>query len=605
MEGGRELILDDLCRLYDLKVKTGDVPPIGWSRQKIGWEFVIDNEGELVSVIPQGGKSGTYKYMYVPEHIGKTSGDKVYFLCDSAAILLGVGKEKYLREHQLSFEAHASFLSEVDDPAAEAVCKFLSHSREDESAADCGDSPDALAVFRLLGDEKLVHERSALMAKWNTDRTLWKGSPSGNGSNEGSCDVQMIQCSVTGRISRPAMNFRCLQGYPGTKGNGPSLVSFNKEAFCSYGNKVKDRTRNSSMTAEAAFKVGAALEYVSFEGGHFVDSGKDRLVFWTDSESPFDLNEIALFLGLDDFENRTLGEDVTLLGELHESLAAIRNGRPHDGVDASTRYYLMCITPNESRLSIRFYETSTLGDLDRHLAQYLRDTELVDLWKGCASLKPQPIRMYIRQTAALSKSDNVPETLVASTLRAMLRGEPFPHALYQQLIERMRVDKGYNSRNGKKREAMHLRVPMLKACLLRWARLQHDETTERSLTVTLNEDNDNRGYVLGRLFAALEKAQRDALGRNVNATIRDRYIGSASTTPARVFPQLLKLAQHHISKAEYGGAERAIESIMSKIDGVEGFPATLSLSEQGQFYIGYYQQKAAFWTKKDAMREEN
>ena len=121
-----------------------------------------------------------------------------------------------------------------------------------------------------------------------------------------------------------------------------------------------------------------------------------------------------------------MGEDVTLLGELHESFAAIRNGRPHDGVDASTRYYLMCITPNESRLSIRFYETSTLGDLDRNLAQYLRDTELVDLWKGCASLKPQPIRMYIRQTAALSKSDNVPETLVASTLRAMLRGEPFP-----------------------------------------------------------------------------------------------------------------------------------------------------------------------------------
>ena len=169
----------------------------------------------------------------------------------------------------------------------------------------------------------------------------------------------------------------------------------------------------------------------------------------------------------------------------------------------------------------------------------------------------------------------------------------------------MRVDKGYNSRNGKKREAMHLRVPMLKACLLRWARLQHDETTERSLTVALNKDNDNKGYVLGRLFAALEKAQRDALGQNINATIRDRYIGSASTTPARVFPQLLKLAQHHISKSEYGGAERAIESIMSKIDGEEGFPATLSLSEQGQFYIGYYQQKAAFKTNKNAVKEEN
>ena len=124
--------------------------------------------------------------------------------------------------------------------------------------------------------------------------------------------------------------------------------------------------------------------------------------------------------------------------------------------------------------------------------------------------------------------------------------------------------------------------------------------------MSLNEDNGNRGYVLGRLFAALEKAQQDALGQQINATIRDRYIGSASATPARVFPQLLKLTQHHISKAEYGGrTERAIESIMSKIDSSEGFPATLSLSEQGQFYIGYYHQKAAFYAKKDAQKEEN
>ncbi len=340
---------------------------------------------------------------------------------------------------------------------------------------------------------------------------------------------------------------------------------------------------------------------------HYITLGIDRLLFWTDEEAASELNDIALFLKIDDNgAANASNEDQTLLDELHERLAAIKNGLSHGGIDASTRYYLMCVSPNIARLSVRFFETGTLGDFNRRFGQYLRDIDMVDASKQNSYLAPRSIRTYINQTAPLGKADNVPETLVAPTLRAMLRGDAFPYSLYFRLIERMRADKGYNSRNGKKCEAMHLRVPMLKACLLRWARLQHDETMERSLTVALNEDNDNRGYVLGRLFAALEKVQRDALGHNINATIRDRYIGSASTTPARVFPQLLKLAQHHISKAEYGGfAERAIESIMSKIDSAEGFPATLSLSEQGQFYIGYYQQKAAFWTKKDAMEEEN
>lgn len=359
------------------------------------------------------------------------------------------------------------------------------------------------------------------------------------------------------------------------------------------------------MSALAAFKAGSVLRYLMTDRDHYINLGTDRLLFWTDEESKSELGDIALFLQMDEYESRTASEDKALLDELSEKLDAIKSGRPHGDINALTRYYLMCIAPNMARLSVRFFETGTLGDLNRRFGQYLRDTELVDMSGQGTCLRPRSIRTYINQTAPLSKPDNVPETLVASTIQAMLRGSAFPYSLYAQLIGRMRVDKGYGSKNGKKYEAMHLRVPMIKACLLRWARLQHDEIAERSLTMSLNEDNGNRGYVLGRLFAALEKAQQDALGQQINATIRDRYIGSASATPARVFPQLLKLAQHHISKAKGGRTERAIESIMSKIDSSEGFPATLSLSEQGQFYIGYYHQKAVFYEKKDAQKEEN
>lgn len=118
--------------------------------------------------------------------------------------------------------------------------------------------------------------------------------------------------------------------------------------------------------------------------------------------------------------------------------------------------------------------------------------------------------------------------------------------------------------------------------------------------MALNENNKNTGYLLGRLFAALEHAQGSALGNEVNATIRDRYIGAASATPAMVFPQLLRNAQHHISKANYGMfEERRIGEIVDCIESAEGFPPTLSYDDQGQFFIGYYQQKQAFYKKND------
>lgn len=601
------MIIDDLCRLYDLKLETGEVPPIGWSRERVGWEFVIDKDGILVSAVPQGDDSRSYVTMFVPEHTAKTSGDKVFFLCDSAANLLGLGTAKNVREHTLSCDNHRSFLFGVDDSAAKAICKFFERDHTNDPAiVDCGDSLDALAVFRLLGDDCLVHERQAIKEKWNSNSESWIGTPLKKGDRKRPSAPQMVQCSVTGSLSRPASLFPLLKGVPHAQSTGASLVSFNCDAFCSYGKSKDDQAANSSMSATAAFKAGSALRYLMNDLDHYLAIGIDRLVFWTDKEAPAELNDIELFLGMDDVERRAAKEDQALVDELHEKLEAIRAGRLHSDVDATTRYYLMCVSPNMARLSVRFFETGTLGDLDRRFGQYLRDIELTDMSGSNTSLKPRSIRAYIYQTAPLGKADNVPETLVASSIRSMLRGDAFPYALYAQLIGRIRVDKGYSSVSGKRHDALHLRVPMIKACLLRWARQQRDITTERSLTVSLNEENENRGYVLGRLFAALEKAQRDALGQQVNATIRDRYIGSASTTPARVFPQLLKLAQHHISKAEFGDYdERLIESIMAKINSVDGFPATLSLPEQGQFYIGYYQQKAAFYVKKDVSEKEN
>ena len=120
--------------------------------------------------------------------------------------------------------------------------------------------------------------------------------------------------------------------------------------------------------------------------------------------------------------------------------------------------------------------------------------------------------------------------------------------------------------------------------------------------MALDKETTCIAYRLGRLFAVLEKAQRDAVP-SANTTIKDRYYSSASATPSIVFPQLLRLAQHHIQKAEYGrNTDKMIEEIM---DGIQMFPAHLSLDDQGLFAIGYYHQRKDFYGKSDKKEENN
>jgi len=119
--------------------------------------------------------------------------------------------------------------------------------------------------------------------------------------------------------------------------------------------------------------------------------------------------------------------------------------------------------------------------------------------------------------------------------------------------------------------------------------------------MALDKENKNPAYLLGRLFAVLEKAQQDALGAGINATIKDRFFGSASATPKVVFPQLLRLAQHHIEKAEYGRMrDKQIEEILADLT---EFPAHLSLDEQGLFAIGYYHQRQDFFKSKESHKD--
>lgn len=114
----------------------------------------------------------------------------------------------------------------------------------------------------------------------------------------------------------------------------------------------------------------------------------------------------------------------------------------------------------------------------------------------------------------------------------------------------------------------------------------------------LNEQESDIAYRCGRIFAVLEKAQSDSLGGDLNATVKDRYFASASTTPALVFPRLFRLNGHHLAKLDPGPNIFYQQLIGRLMIAPFDFPRQLDLLEQGRFIIGYFQQRQQFYTPK-------
>jgi CRISPR-associated protein Csd1 len=192
--------------------------------------------------------------------------------------------------------------------------------------------------------------------------------------------------------------------------------------------------------------------------------------------------------------------------------------------------------------------------------------------------------------AVQDRSENVPPNVAGDFMRAILNGLPYPATLLMSALRRIKSDP--------ERRVKPVRAALIKAYLNRYLRMYPNRNQEE-MSMALDKEQPSIGYQLGRLFAALEKAQAQG-NPGINATIKDRYYGSACSSPVTVFGTLMRLKNHHLSKIESKGRvvnlERIIGEIVSRI---EDFPAHLDLHEQGRFAIGYYHQRQEFFRKKE------
>lgn len=586
------MILQELNHYYErlLADPNRDVPARHWSVEKVAWELVLSRDGKVLGAYRltdgEGKELRKFISLSVPEHSTRCgTGMLPFFLCDNVAYLLGYDEKRGAEKLAAARALHEEVLDGCGDEGASAVLRFFEHEDRDADLdeavrADLAEG-GGFAVFRLDGNRCRLHERPAVASAWTAY-----------------CDTQVSsevvgQCAVTGEEGPLARLFPQVTGVAGAQSAGASLVSFNLQSFESYG---KSQAYNASISEKVAFNAGSALRQLCADRTHRVRIGETTVVFWADRPAPVEDEIVLMMLDPDEFDRRS--ENMQVTEEVRNALESMERGLPLQDVDAETRYFVLGLAPNAARLAVRFFETDTLGRMADNFGAYLRDVSMVDV-------RTSSLRSLLLQTAPLGSSDQLPSTLVNGCMDAMLTGRVFPQALYYAVLSRMRCD--HARRNS---WDMGQRAALLKACLTRKARLDKECASEqdgavcadeeRGLNVYLDKERTNRGYVLGRLFAVMEHAQRSALGE-VSATIRDRYIGAASTTPARVFPHLLHSTQNHVSKLRKFNPglcvkfEKANDEIMGMLDGPNLFPKTLSAEDQGEFFVGYYQQRVDLW----------
>ena len=575
------MILQALTDYYRRKCDDPDpaqrLPAFGLEQKEIPFILEINAEGELLQLRDtrelQGKKKVARNYR-VPMGVKRASNITANLLWDTLEYVLGVdtkGKPERVAEQHAAFRARIAALPEAarQDAGIQAVNRFLDRmdlaQLERQPAWSDALESNAVMSFRLQGDMDLVCQRPAVVQAALNATT--------------DDDAPQAMCLVTGEQAPVERLHASIKGVWGAQTSGANIVSFNARAFESYG-KTERQGENAPVSRAAAFAYTTALNHLlRKDSPQRMQVGDASTVFWAERQDPFETIFGDIF---QDNPDSSTDKVEALLNAVHSG---------HWGpMDKDLRYHVLGLAPNAARISIRFYHCVTLQELGQRIAQHFEDLALV---RGPNDARYPSLFRLLTAVALQNKADNIPPNLGGAVVDAILAGPnvPYPSLWLNAAVGRCRAEQTVN----------HLRAAAIKACLNRQQRhaaLSSPSTApEKEFLPMLDLSNTNPAYRLGRLFAVLEKIQEEA-SPGLNATIRDRYYGAASSTPVAVFTTLLRLKNAHLKKLS-PGRTATFEKLLGEVLGpVTDFPKHLPLPDQGRFALGYYHQRQDFFTKK-------
>lgn len=581
------MILQALVKHYEDLVSLGKLPREGWSQQKISYALEIDGDGQLlwVTCIRQPEQRGKKEAMVpqlleLPMAVKRSAGIIPNFLWDNSSYMLGIDNKgnpvRAANCYEAARELHKRVLSDVVSPAAQALLRFFDNWSSETAAKhpELQENVDdiisgANLVFRY--DGAYIHEDADVCRAWQTYK-------SANASGD------MIRCIVTGQEAELARLHPSIKGIPGAQSSGASLVSYNAPAFCSY---QKEQGQNAPTGEYAAFAYGAALNYLIAESKqHPFMIGDTTVLCWAEGAEP----EYSVFFDLcmNGNQNAYQQEDIA------EILKALIQGRTANYdetlLDPEKPFYVLGISPNAARLSVRFFMRNSFGGMLKNVAEHQKRLSIVK--PSFERFDQISLWAMLNETVNQNARTKVPASgMAGEVLRAVLNNTMYPATLLNGVVLRIRADHEINRNRAAIIKAYYLKNP-------------HSEfpNPEEVFTVSLNPESSSIPYQLGRLFAVLEEIQ-DAANPGINTTIKDKYFNSASATPATIFPVLENLSQKHLRKKTpenrmwLNKLDKMKQEIMAHLD--ERYPIRLSLPEQGAFQIGYYHQKQARYAGKN------
>ncbi len=588
-----------LQALYEYAQRKGDaLPEDGFENIEIKYLIEIREDGSFVNLVSLiEDKKG--KVYLLPQREGRSGSgawQKPCLLWDNIGFVLREPKEikddekKQKEANEYAENQNNAFIKKIEslpeevkkDRGVAAVLKFYTSNkangfdkvRSSEYWGECKKVKGDFS-FILNGETDLVARSPAVTAYQK------KLSMQNNDVEDSNGESVFETCLITGEKSLIA---RLHTSTPvlGAKTNA-KIVGFQKNSgYDSFG---KEQSYNAPVSVDAMNAYTKALKYlIKTKDNHF-RLGEDTIVFWAEKENKeYDFEGVFSVFFSKDFDSDDPDKSVK---EVKNLFAAIYTGKV-ERIDSN--FYVLCLSPNAARISVRFWETGKVKDFAERIRQYFVDFDIVR-----APDDPEYLNLYkiLSATAFEHKMENVAPNLIGSVVQSVLKGVPYPVSLLQQCIRRIRAEQ----------KVTRERAAILKAYINRYNRF-HGINEE--VTVALDRNCKNKGYLVGRLFAVLEKVQQDTHPR-LNATITDRYYGAASTNPVTVFPQLLKLNQHHLSN--YGNEKQGLKIVREKelgeiINALDAFPTHLTLEEQARFAIGYYHEKQSFFEKNNKSEGE-
>lgn len=585
------MILQALTAYYEQLVRQGKLSAPGWDDNfKVSYELRLNDAGQLLRVVPlltekTVGKKTVLapRAMRVPAHEKRSSGIAANFLCDNSTYLLGADEKGKPERSADCFKAcaklHHTILDGVDSPAARALLAYFDSWDPAQAAAHpllaeqwkeiTGNANLIFGYEAADHSHSFVNDDPAIQNAWQTHY------------NDRSADSDMGQCLITGKYAPIERTHPNISGVPGAQSSGAALVSFNAPAFCSYGHEQGD---NAPVSKYAAFAYTTALNRLLADRNHCKHVGDTTILCWAENAEPVYQDAMSMFLfGAD--EAAGIQES-----DVQAALKRLSAGQTvpflEKELSPDQHFYLLGLAPNAARLSVRFFLRDTFGSFAQNLQKHAEEMEI-----DCSEkekFRSLPIWAVVNETTRTVPGQPAKPSpqLAGDLLRAVLTGGRYPATLLNGVTLRIRAEQNVT----------RSRAAVIKAYYLR---NYPTELNKEVYTVSLNETT-NVPYLLGRLFSVLEAVQK-AANPGINTTIKDRYFNAACATPGMSFPTLLRLSQKHLRKLNDGLAthyDKQITELMAQLP-ESGFPARLSLPDQGKFTIGYYHQTQKRYVKKN------